>query len=81
MDLSCDSSSRIAIVGENGAGKSTLLKLLLQKLTPSKGFITVNRNMRVSYFAQHHIDGKYKNFSDSQFRSYSYNSLILFKLI
>ena len=81
MDLSCDSSSRIAIVGENGAGKSTLLKLLLQKLTPSKGFITVNRNMRVSYFAQHHIDGKFKKFLVGQFRSYSYNSLILYKLI
>ena len=27
MDLSCDTTSRIAIVGENGAGKSTLLKV------------------------------------------------------
>ena len=70
MDLSCDSSSRIAIVGENGAGKSTLLKLLLQKLTPSKGFITVNRNMRVSYFAQHHIDGKLKKSLVGQLRSF-----------
>ena len=32
MDLACDTTSRIAIVGENGAGKSTLLKLLLNKV-------------------------------------------------
>lgn len=56
MDLSCNSDSRIAIVGENGAGKSTLLKLLLQRLQPTKGFVTVNRNCRTAYFAQHHIE-------------------------
>lgn len=56
VDLSCDSTSRIAIVGENGAGKSTLLKLLLKRLEPTKGFVTVNRNVRISYFAQHHIE-------------------------
>jgi ATP-binding cassette subfamily F protein 3 len=59
MDLSCNSDSRIAIVGENGAGKSTLLKLLLQRLQPTKGFVTVNRNCRTAYFAQHHIEGKF----------------------
>jgi len=56
IDLSCDSKSRIAIVGENGAGKSTLLKLLLGRLEPTKGYVTHNRNCRIAYFAQHHIE-------------------------
>merc|ERR1711990_1383045 len=56
MDLSADSKSRIAIVGENGAGKSTLLKLLLSRIEPSSGYVKMHRNLRVSYFAQHHIE-------------------------
>ena len=56
MDLSCDTTSRIAIVGENGAGKSTLLKLLLNKIEPTNGWVKMHRNLRVSYFAQHHIE-------------------------
>jgi len=56
MDLSCDTNSRIAIVGENGAGKSTLLKLLLNKIEPTSGWVKMHRNLRVSYFAQHHIE-------------------------
>jgi len=48
---------RIGILGANGAGKSTLLKIMQGKLTPQKGGITVNKNMRVGYFAQHHVDG------------------------
>merc|ERR1712066_792684 len=45
------------VLGANGAGKSTLLKVMQGKLTPQKGQINVNKNMRVGFFAQHHVDG------------------------
>jgi len=48
--------SRICIVGENGAGKSTLLKLLLGLLEPVAGIRHVHRNLKIGYFAQHHVD-------------------------
>jgi len=58
-DATCslDIKGRIGILGANGAGKSTLLKLMQNQLTPTKGTVTVNKNMRIGYFAQHHVDG------------------------
>ena len=38
------------------SGKSTLLKLLLNKIEPTSGWVKMHRNLRVSYFAQHHIE-------------------------
>merc|ERR1712137_1118659 len=31
-------------------------ELMQNQLTPTKGVVTVNKNMRVGYFAQHHVD-------------------------
>lgn len=43
---------RFLIVGENGTGKSTLLKLLLGKLPPERGTITINPKTDIAYYAQ-----------------------------
>lgn len=51
-----DSKSRVGVLGRNGAGKSTLLKVMTGELTPLKGDVTINRNMRTAFFAQHHVD-------------------------
>merc|ERR1712032_1236188 len=54
--VALDIKGRIGILGANGAGKSTLLKVMQGKLTPQRGSLQVNRNMRVGTFAQHHVD-------------------------
>ncbi|KAK5987824.1 putative ABC transporter ATP-binding protein C29A3.09c [Cladobotryum mycophilum] len=56
VDLDVQLDSRIGIVGPNGAGKTTVLKLLIGKLSPSKGLISQNPRLRVGFFAQHHVD-------------------------
>uniref|UniRef100_T1GD47 ABC transporter domain-containing protein n=1 Tax=Megaselia scalaris TaxID=36166 RepID=T1GD47_MEGSC len=56
VNLSANSESRICIVGPNGAGKSTLLKLVVAKNEPCKGTIRFHRNLKIGYFAQHHVD-------------------------
>jgi len=44
-------------VGPNGAGKSTLLKILAGVWKPDHGEIVPGSNVRVSYFAQHALEG------------------------
>ncbi len=50
---------RIALVGKNGAGKTTLLKLISGKMLPTKGNISIPRDLTIGYLPQHmiHNDG------------------------
>ncbi|ORY61220.1 ABC transporter [Pseudomassariella vexata] len=56
VDLDVQLDSRIGIVGPNGAGKTTILKLLIGKLSPTKGLISQHSRLRIGFFAQHHVD-------------------------
>lgn len=50
-----NAKDRIALVGKNGAGKTTLLKLLSGKMSPTKGRITLPRDLTIGYLPQHMI--------------------------
>ncbi|KAI0133581.1 P-loop containing nucleoside triphosphate hydrolase protein [Xylariales sp. AK1849] len=56
VDLDVQLDSRIGIVGPNGAGKTTILKLLIGKLSATKGLISQHSRLRIGFFAQHHVD-------------------------
>lgn len=43
---------RIGLIGPNGVGKSTLLQILLGKLAPTEGTVTLGTNLQVAYFDQ-----------------------------
>jgi ATP-binding cassette subfamily F protein 3 len=47
---------RYALLGRNGAGKSTCMKLLAGELTALAGTRTEARDLRIGYFAQHHLE-------------------------
>jgi ATP-binding cassette subfamily F protein 3 len=47
---------RYALLGRNGAGKSTFMKLLAGELTALSGTRTEARDLRIGYFAQHHLE-------------------------
>ena len=43
---------RIGIIGPNGCGKSTLLKILMGKVQPDTGRVTIGQTIRTGYFGQ-----------------------------
>ena len=53
---SIDQQSRIALVGPNGAGKSTLLNLIQENFYLREGHISINPQLRLGIFTQHHLD-------------------------
>ncbi|NDP21555.1 MAG: ABC-F family ATP-binding cassette domain-containing protein [Paludibacter sp.] len=46
---------KIALVGKNGAGKTTLLRIFAGKQAPTKGKITVPKDLTIAYLPQHMI--------------------------
>ncbi len=46
---------KIALVGKNGAGKTTLLRIFSGKQSPTKGRITIPKDLTVGYLPQHMI--------------------------
>lgn len=47
-----NNKDRIALVGKNGAGKSTLLKIIAGQQNPTKGSISVPKNISIGYLPQ-----------------------------
>jgi ATP-binding cassette subfamily F protein 3 len=47
---------KAALVGMNGTGKSTLMKLICGELQVQEGSLKLGYNLRIGYFAQHHLD-------------------------
>lgn len=46
---------KIALVGKNGAGKTTLLRIFAGKQLPTKGRITIPKDLTIGYLPQHMI--------------------------
>ena len=43
---------RVALLGDNGAGKSTLMSILMSRLAPDGGSVTLNKNATLGMLAQ-----------------------------
>ena len=43
---------KIGLIGPNGSGKTTLLRILLGKLEPQRGKVTLGSNLEVAYYDQ-----------------------------
>lgn len=52
LSLTVLRGDRIAFVGPNGVGKTTLLNLLLGRIAPDAGSVTLGTNLEVAYFDQ-----------------------------
>jgi ATP-binding cassette subfamily F protein 3 len=56
VNFGVDLTSRIAILGANGQGKTTLLNLIMGRLKPVKGSVSINPGLRIGHFTQHSSD-------------------------
>ena len=45
-------TDRVGIIGPNGCGKSTLMKMIIGKLQPDTGTITIGQTVKIGYFSQ-----------------------------
>lgn len=61
VDFRIHRGERIAITGANGTGKSTLIKLVLGKLTPTSGLVSLGVSLQVGYLSQNPQLGKPKD--------------------
>lgn len=56
VNFGVDLTSKIALLGRNGQGKTTLLNLVMGRLKPLKGSISINGVLRIGHFTQHSAD-------------------------
>ncbi len=56
---------RVGFLGKNGCGKTTLMKILIGKLLPDSGEITIGETVRIGYYAQEIKEVENGSFGDS----------------
>ena len=50
--LRLEPKDRIGLIGRNGSGKSTILKLIMGRIEPDSGTVTVEPGLKIGYFSQ-----------------------------
>jgi ATP-binding cassette subfamily F protein 3 len=53
LSFAVNRGEKIGLVGRNGHGKSTLIQMILGRVEPDSGSITIPRNYRLGYIEQH----------------------------
>lgn len=61
VDLQIFRGDRIGLLGKNGQGKSTLIRTLVGEIKPLNGIVTLGRDLKIGYFAQHELESLNEN--------------------
>lgn len=56
VSLDIKRGDKIALIGENGRGKTTLFRVIMNKVIPDSGFITLGKNVQIGYYDQEQSD-------------------------
>ncbi len=52
INIQINKQEKVGLIGRNGSGKSTLLKLLLNRIEPDEGNITINKSYKIGILEQ-----------------------------
>ena len=52
INIQLNNKEKIGLIGRNGSGKSTLLKLILKRLEPDEGKITISKSYKIGILEQ-----------------------------
>ena len=52
INIQLNNKEKIGLIGRNGSGKSTLLKLILKRIEPDEGKITISKSYKVGILEQ-----------------------------
>ena len=52
LDFSLNSGEKMAVLGPNGCGKSTLLHIIVGKLAPTQGMVSIGAKVRIGFYHQ-----------------------------
>lgn len=61
VNLQIFRGDRIGLLGKNGQGKSTLIRTLVGEIKPLNGIVTLWRDLKIGYFAQHELESLNEN--------------------
>lgn len=61
VNLQIFRGDRIGLLGKNGQGKSTLIRTLVGEIKPLNGIVTLGRDLKIGYFAQHELESLNEN--------------------
>ncbi len=52
VSMSIEDGERIGLVGRNGTGKTTLMKVIMGRVKPDSGLVTLQKGARIGYLSQ-----------------------------
>lgn len=52
LNLDIKREDKTALIGDNGRGKTTLLRIVMDKIKPDTGFMTLGKNVVIGYYDQ-----------------------------
>ena len=80
VSLNVNAHDRVGLVGANGTGKTTLLRIINAEISPTQGFVSRTKNLRIGYLPQEEIVLHGNTLIDEVLKDYNFHLKELAKI-
>ena len=80
VSLNVNAHDRVGLVGANGTGKTTLLRIINAEISPTQGFVSRTKNLRIGYLPQEEIVLHGNTLIDEVLKDYNFHLKELTKI-